>query len=72
MLWEVCNTTRFDFFSELQKKLEIKNLKDYDIITLNIHLIDQEDFYGAILKYLKENENDKPMRITIRKKCSSD
>lgn len=72
MLWEIASASKFDFFSELEKKLGIEYLKDYEITTKDACLVDQEDFYGAIIEYLRKNgEEDEPMNITIHKKSFS-
>ncbi|CAO3632692.1 unnamed protein product [Mucor hiemalis] len=72
MLWELASISKFDFFTELQKKLKLEDVSDYEITTSNACLVDQEDFYGAIIGYLRDNgREDELMHIDIRKKSYS-
>lgn len=65
MLWEI--QSKLDFFSELQKKMSLENLKKYRIIVSNARLVDQEDFYGALLEHLRDNHGTGvPMVVEIR------
>ncbi|CAO3632393.1 unnamed protein product [Mucor hiemalis] len=69
MFWEVSNTTMINFRAELQKKIAIDDLENYEITANDTELIDQEDFCAAVLKHLRVSRfGVEPLKVEVIRK----
>lgn len=69
MFWQITNVETCDFLAELGKKMGLGDWANYLITTHNTELVDNEDFYGAVLEHVQEADTTyDPMLIEIRDK----
>lgn len=69
MFWEISNTNMINFRTELQKKIAIDDLENYEVTANDAELVDQEDFYGAVLGHLRVCRfSDEPLEIKVIRK----